>query len=236
MTAAQKKQIIKDEAEKTQPDLVLYSYWRSSCSWRVRLALNLKGFAYDYKAVHLVKNTQFSDEYTSNQNPMGRVPTLMVDGTPICESLAICNLLNDLRPDVYSLLPSDPIKKAQVLRLVETINTGIQPIQNLAVLRKFMGYFPETDKKNEVKVEWGKHWIDSGFTSLEKMLEKSAGKYCFGDEITMADLFLVPQVYNANRFKVEMSKFPNISRINASLEALPAFVSAHPDQQPDAQK
>lgn len=235
MAAAQKKQAV-EERKKQQPDLVLYSYWRSSCSWRVRIALNLKGFAYDYEAVHLVKNIQFSDDYTSKQNPMGRVPTLMVDGTPLCESLAICNYLNDIRPEAFPLLPDDPLKKAQVLRLVETINTGVQPIQNLAVLRKVMGYFTEAEKKTEVKMEWGKHWIDSGFSSLEKMLEKTAGKYCFGDEITMADLFLVPQVYNANRFKVEMSKFPNIVRINNELETIAAFKSAHPDQQPDAQK
>ena len=124
----------------------------------------------------------------------------------------------------YSLLPKDLALRAKVKEICEIICSGIQPIQNLSVLQKI-------GEAN--KMEWAHHWIQSGFDSLEKVLQKSSGKYCVGDDITMADACLVPQVYNANRFKVDMSKYPNISRIEKSLAEQPAFIKAHPDNQPD---
>lgn len=216
-------------------DVVLYSYWRSSCSWRVRIALNLKEIDFQTIPIHLVKNIQLSEEYTTDKNPRGLVPTLKIDGHTLTESMAIILYLNDRYPDISPLLSSDPWKKAQSIRLAEIVNSGIQSIQNLAVLRYVMNYFDEAELKKQRKMEWGKHWIDKGFQAFEQHLEETAGKYCLGDEVTLADLFLVPQVYNANRFKVDMSQFPNITRINENLSKLEAFQKAHPDQQPDAQ-
>ncbi|XP_022799081.1 maleylacetoacetate isomerase-like isoform X2 [Stylophora pistillata] len=170
---------------------VLYSYFRSSCSWRVRTALALKGIEYDTHAVHLLKDggQQFSDEF-KKLNPMGYVPALVIDGHTLADSLSIIEYLDETRPDPPLLPRDDPFKKALARQVSQTIASGIQPIQNLSVL-KYLG--------DERKTEWGHHWINKGFCNLEKILERTSGKYCVGDEITMADLCLVPQVYNANR-------------------------------------
>eukprot|EP00005_Dracoamoeba_jomungandri_P001276 CAMPEP_0174253054 /NCGR_PEP_ID=MMETSP0439-20130205/2445_1 /TAXON_ID=0 /ORGANISM="Stereomyxa ramosa, Strain Chinc5" /LENGTH=213 /DNA_ID=CAMNT_0015333861 /DNA_START=19 /DNA_END=660 /DNA_ORIENTATION=- len=206
--------------------VVLYSYWRSSCSYRVRIALAMKKIPYEYKAVHLVKDggEQLQQAY-ADLNPSKELPTLHIDGVDLGQSLAILEYLDETRPDP-PILPSSPTLRAQVRNIALVISADIQPVQNLRVL-KYVGL----DKK----IEWGKHWITLGFEALEKILERTSGKYCVGDEVTMADLCLVPQVYNANRFGVEMDKFPNISRINEALCELPAFVEAHPDNQPDAE-
>jgi len=225
-------------------ELTLYSYWRSSCSWRVRIALELKGLAYKYVPIHLVKNEQLSDAFLE-LNPRGLVPCLLVgsarsDARALSESMAILSYLEDAYPNLPSLLPKEPFQKAEVLRVCEYINSGIQPLQNLATLRKVMEYFPAektsagTKTKGEMKMEWGKHWITQGFIAVEELLPEK-GPYCFGNEITMADVLLVPQVYNANRFKVDMSRFPKIAERCANLEKLSAFQRAHPDRQPDAQ-
>ena len=132
-------------------------------------------------------------------------------------------------------MPKDSLSRAKVRHLCDIIAQGIQPVQNLRVLRKIMGWYSDKDEKTAKKMDWGKHWIDLGFKSLEKVLQGTAGKYSFGDSVTMADLCLVPQVYNANRFKVDMSQFPTINRIHANLVELEAFKKAHPDAQPDAQ-
>lgn len=204
---------------------MLYSYFRSSCSWRVRTALALKGIEYDTHAVHLLKDggQQFSDEF-KKLNPMGYVPALVIDGHTLADSLSIIEYLDETRPDPPLLPRDDPFKKALARQVSQTIASGIQPIQNLSVL-KYLG--------DERKTEWGHHWINKGFCNLEKILERTSGKYCVGDEITMADLCLVPQVYNANRFKVDMSQFPVISRINDDLSKLEAFKASHPSKQPD---
>ena len=201
---------------------VLYSYWRSSCSWRVRTALALKGIKYEYKAVHLVKNEQGDSDY-AKLNPMKQVPTLIIDGLTLTQSVAIQEYLEETRPEGAKLLPQDAGERAIVRMLTEAINSGIQPIQNLPVLQ-YMG---------EKKVEFAKHFITRGLRFFEKMLAIHSGKYCFKDAITMADTALVPQVYNAKRFNVDMSEFPIISRINEELLKHPAFIAAHPSQQPD---
>lgn len=227
----------------SQKDLTLYSYWRSSCSWRVRIALEMKNLKYQYIPIHLVKNEQLSEEFLE-LNPRGLVPCL-IEGSgeqarALSESMAILIYLEE-KYKGSRLLPKDPYEKAKVLRVCESINSGIQPLQNLATLRKIMEYFPaektnpEDKTKTEMKMEWGKHWIDQGFVAVEALLPDQ-GPYCFGNEVTLADVFLVPQVYNANRFKVDMSKFPKIAERCANLEKLPAFIRAHPDNQPDAQK
>ncbi|MES1911988.1 MAG: hypothetical protein MHM6MM_004338 [Cercozoa sp. M6MM] len=200
--------------------VVLHSYWRSSCSWRVRIALNLKGIDYEYKTVNLLQNEQFGDEYTSKL-----IPLLEIDDNKLQQSMAIIEYLEETRVGGAQLLPSDAVQRAKCRQLANMIACDIQPVQNLRILRK-VG--PENKK------EWGNHWITVGFEALERALADTAGKYCFGDYVSIADICLVPQVYNARRFGVDMSKFPTIERIEAALSKLPAFERAHPSQQPDA--
>ncbi|XP_022093063.1 maleylacetoacetate isomerase-like [Acanthaster planci] len=201
---------------------VLYSYFRSSCSWRVRIALAVKGIEYEYAAVNLLKSEHKGEKYLS-LNPNGQVPAMHIDGMVLTQSNAIIEYLDETR-EGPSLLPKDPKKRFAARQLSQIISCGIQPLQNLSVLR----YIGE-----ERKVEWAQKVISDGFETFEKIVEQTAGKYCVGDDITMADLCLVPQVFNANRFKVNMSNYPIISRINAALLELDAFSVAHPSKQPD---
>ena len=203
---------------------VLYSYFRSSCSWRVRIALLMKKVEYEYSAVNLVKEggQQRTDEY-NNLNPMQQVPTLVVDGHTLTQSVAILEYLEEVHTEP-PLLPKDPLERVKVRELTELICSGIQPLQNLVVLQKI---------GDETKMEWGRFWIEKGFKALEQSLSKTAGKYCVGDKVTMADLCLVPQVGNAYRFSVDMSSFPLISKINEELSKIEEFKQAHPSVQPD---
>ncbi|XP_010160745.1 maleylacetoacetate isomerase isoform X2 [Antrostomus carolinensis] len=186
---------------------ILYSYFRSSCSWRVRLLKD--------------GGQQFSAEFKA-VNPMHQVPALKIDGITLSQSLAIIHYLEDTRPNPR-LLPQDPKKRAQVRMITDHIVSGIQPLQNLSILKQ-MG---------EKKMEWAQNCITSGFQALEQILQHTAGRYCMGDEVSMADLCLVPQVYNAERFKVDMGPYPTITRINKALLELEAFKVSHPSQQPD---
>jgi len=201
---------------------ILYNFFRSSASRRVRIALAMKGIDYEYKATHLVKGEQLSDEY-KKLNPQSLIPTLLIDGQKLTQSLSILEYLEETRPDP-PLLPKDPLKRSQARTVALIISADIQPIQNLRVL-KAVG--------DEKKMEWGKNVIQSGLEALEKVLAETSGKYCVGDSVTIADLCLVPQVYNANRFKVDMSRFPIISRINEELSQLEPFIKSHPSNQPD---
>ena len=202
---------------------ILYSYFRSSCSWRVRSALALKGIEYEYRAVNLLKAEQKDDEY-KDVNPQCLLPALVIDGHTFGQSVAIIEYLDEKYPNPPLLPRDDPIKRADVRRLALMIAADIQPVQNLRVL-KYVG--------DDKKMEFGKWVIHTGFVALEEALKKTAGKYCYGDEITIADICLVPQVFNANRFKVDMSEFPIISRIEEELSKHEAFQKAHPTQQPD---
>jgi maleylacetoacetate isomerase len=202
---------------------LLYSYFRSSCSYRVRIALNLKHVDFAQRAIHLVKGEQLSDTYRTI-NPMQVLPALEIDGNVLTQSLAIIEYLEETVPEP-ALLPKSPVHRAQVRAIAMAIACDIQPVQNLRVLKK-MG---DADAKNA----WGKDVIQRGFVAVEAMFEKCAGKYCFGDNVTLADVCLVPQVYNAKRFEVDMSQFPIISRIDAALSDLPEFKKAHPSRQPD---
>ncbi|XP_012869472.1 PREDICTED: maleylacetoacetate isomerase [Dipodomys ordii] len=168
---------------------ILYSYFRSSCSWRVRIALALKGINYETVPINLIKDggQQFSEEFEA-LNPMKQVPALKIDGIIIGQSLAIIEYLEETRP-TPRLLPQDPKKKASVRMISDLISSGIQPLQNLSVLKQ-MGDNPQP---------WAQKVIISGFDALEKILQSTAGKYCVGDEVSMADLCLVPQVANAER-------------------------------------
>lgn len=208
---------------------VLYSYYRSSASWRVRTALAFKGIDYEYKAVNLVKDggQQLTEEYKA-LNPIKQVPTLVIDGITLGQSMAILEYLEETRPE-KRLLPVDPKQKAKVRQISEMINSGIQPIQNLSVLKMIEKVTGDESKK----VEWAKHWITNGLQAVELMLGKTSGKYCVGDEVSFADLFLVPQMYNAVRFEVDLAPFPIIKRVVEECGKLDAFKKADANNQPD---
>lgn len=208
--------------------ITLYDYYRSSCSYRVRIALNLKQIPHQLKEVHLVKNggEQFSDWY-QKLHPHASVP-IMVDGDLVLsQSLAILNYLDEKYPQ-KKILPNNIELKAKIISFAQIIVADIHPIDNLRILKYLQSELGVNDTQ---KIEWYKHWIVKGFITLEKLLDNSAGTYCFGDEITLADLCLVPQVYNANRFEVDMGTFPNITRVNANAMKLDAFAKADPDCQ-----
>lgn len=201
---------------------VLYTYFRSSCSWRVRIALNLKGIKYRAKFVNLLKGEQSEQEYAS-VNPQKLVPSLVIGGAVLTQSVAILEYLDEAYPDM-PLLPKDAIQRAQVRALVQIVAADTQPIQNLRVLQ----YVGESKK-----AEWAKHWITSAFKVLETQLVRTAGRYCFGNSVTQADVCLVPQVYGAKRWGVDMTSFPTIERVTKNLEALEAFKEADWQAQED---
>jgi maleylacetoacetate isomerase len=210
--------------------LKLYSYFRSSASYRVRIGLQWKGLHYEYIPVHLTKDggQQHKPEFLL-VNPMGHVPALEHEGFLIAESVAIFEYL-DAMFAYKPLFLTHPKEKARVLQICELINSGIQPLQNLKVnqyLEKEMGH-----SKADVE-HWNQHWISKGLESLERALQTSAGTYCFGGEFSAADCFLVPQCFAARRFGVKVEKFPIISRIEESCSKLEAVKKAHPQAQPD---
>ncbi|XP_066526178.1 maleylacetoacetate isomerase isoform X1 [Hoplias malabaricus] len=202
---------------------VLHGYFRSSCSWRVRIAFALKNIEYDQIPVNLVKDggQQLTDQFKA-LNPMKQVPAVTIDGITLSQSLAIIQYIDETRPGPR-LLPADPKRRAQVRMISDLIASGIQPLQNLYVIQKI----------EAEKVQWAQHFINRGFEALEPILKQTAGKYCVGDEISMADICLVPQVYNAQRFKVDINQFPTIKQLNQALMELEAFKVSHPSCQPD---
>ena len=210
--------------------LKLYSYFRSSASYRVRIALHWKGLHFDYIPVHLMKDggQQRKPEYLK-VNPMGHVPALEHDGFLIAESVPIIDYVDQMFT-YKPLFLSHPKEKARVLQVCEMINSGIQPLQNLKVnqfLEKEMGH-----SKSDVE-RWNQHWIERGLESVEKVLQTSAGSYCFGGEFSAADCFLIPQCFSARRFGVKVEKFPIISRIETACLKLEPVQQAHPEKQPD---
>ncbi|KAM9340914.1 maleylacetoacetate isomerase isoform 1-T1 [Symphorus nematophorus] len=202
---------------------VLHGYFRSSCSWRVRIAFALKGVEYDQVPVNLIKDggQQLTQQFKA-LNPMQQVPAVEIDGITLSQSLAVIQYIDETRPGPQ-LLPADPKKRAQARMISDLIASGIQPLQNLYVIQK-MG---------ADKMQWAQHFIERGFQALEPILKQTAGKYCVGDEISMADICLVPQVYNAERFKVDVGQFPTIKRLNQTLLEIEAFKVSHPSRQPD---
>lgn len=210
--------------------LKLYSYFRSSASYRVRIALNWKGLHFDYIPVHLVKGGGEQNQPAfRGLNPMGHVPALEHEGFVVAESVAIIEYLDMLFPR-KALFPLEPRDRARVLQICEVLNSGIQPLQNLKVNQFLENEFGHS--KADVE-RWNRHWIEKGLTSLEKILANCSGTYTYGGEFTAADCFLVPQCFAARRFGVRIEDFPIISRVEEGLLKWPEVIAAHPEKQPD---
>jgi maleylpyruvate isomerase len=211
----------------------LYNYWRSSASWRVRYALAHKGIAYEYVAVSLVQNggEQHAEAYRA-LNPMQQVPTLeWVEGGEtmrLGQSLAIIEHLDASFPGP-ALLPANAFVRAKVRQLAEIVNAGIQPLQNLEVLR-----FVREELKGDVAA-WARHFVGHGVRALEAEAVHTASRFLVGDEVTLADCCLVPQLYACRRFGVELAGCPTLLRVEANLQALDAYGASRPEAQPDAQ-
>jgi maleylacetoacetate isomerase len=209
----------------------LYSYFRSSAAFRVRIALNLKGIAYETASVHLVKDGGHNrrPEFRAI-NPQMRVPTLITDaGETLIQSLAIIEYLDETHPQP-PLLPKDPIARAKVRALADLIACDIHPLNNTSALR----YLKHTMGHDQSALDaWYHHWVLEGFEAIEALI--TPGTYLYGDAVTLADICLVPQVFNARRLKVPLDKFPKILAVDAACLKLPAFDRARPENQPDAE-
>lgn len=213
--------------------LKLYSYWRSSATYRVRIGLALKGISYEYVPVHLMRNggEQFSAAYRA-LNPQSRVPTLEVDGRLLTQSMAILEWLDEAYPQAPRLLPADAFDRARVRSLAQLIVADIQPLQNASVVR----YLRQQRNWSEADTAvWLKEWIGRGMSALEARLagDGVTGPYCHGDKPTLADACLVPQCYASRRFGVDPEQFPRIHAIERACLALNPFREASPDSQPD---
>jgi len=209
----------------------LYTYYRSSTAYRVRIALNLKGLAYEAIPIHLTKEggKQHSAEYRA-VNPQGRVPSLVLDsGDALTQSLAIIDYLEETHPSP-ALLPADPVQRAHVRAFSQVIACDIHPVNNLITLQ----YLRRVLKHEQPEIDaWYHHWILQAFEVLEATIKPRP--YAFGGAVTLADICLVPQVYNARRLKVPLDKFPKLVAVDAACLQLPAFDRARPESQPDAE-
>ncbi|XP_053601685.1 probable maleylacetoacetate isomerase 1 [Plodia interpunctella] len=199
---------------------ILYGFRFSSCSWRVRAALHIKGIPFVEKNVDIVKQLSHLCEEYRRINPAQKVPSLVIDGETVVESMAILQYIEDTRPRP-SLTPDKPLSKTRMREICETIVSGIQPLQNVSLRSWF-----ECEEKYLQK---GRQVIDRGLQTLEALLQKSAGSYCVGDQLTMADLCLVPQVFNAtNRFKMNVDNYVTVSKLYQKLLEEETFKATHP--------
>jgi maleylacetoacetate isomerase len=208
----------------------LYGYYRSSAAFRVRIALNLKKLDYETAPIHLRRNDQTTADYLA-VNPQGLVPTLEDGGLTLIQSLAIIEYLDETYPEP-PLLPRSAADRARVRALAEIVACDIHPINNLRVLR----YLAHSLGHNEVAIAtWYNHWIDAGFQAFEKLLaeDRGTGEFCHGDMPGLADVSLVPQVVNVERYRLDLTPYPTITRIFESCMRLEPFAAAHPDRQPD---
>ena len=209
----------------------LYGYFRSSAAYRVRIALNLKKLPYDHQAVHLTRDGgwQWSEEFRAI-NPQKRVPALALStGEVLLQSVAIIEYLDEVYPEP-PLLPRDAIERARVRAFAQIIACDIHPLNNLVVLNYLKGALKHDQATAD---DWYRHWVIQGFDALEALIRP--GPYAFGAHVTLADLCLVPQVFNARRFKVDMAAYPKIAAAEAACQKLPAFEKARPENQPDAE-
>ena len=204
--------------------LILYDYWRSSASYRVRIALNLKGAEHERVPVNLLDGEQLEDSYRA-RNPQGLVPMIEADGERLTQSLAIISWLDARFPEP-PLLPEDPGAKAHVLALALTVAADIHPVNNLRVLKRLA----KLGVDQEARDDWYRHWIRLGFDALEALAAPRAGRFLFGDGVTIADVCLVPQMYNARRFDLPLDAWPILVRADGEAAALDAFAAAHPDR------
>ena len=215
----------------------LYTYWRSSCSWRVRIALNLKGLDYELHPVHLVKDGgEQHSEWYREINPQAQLPTLELThddlggGTHLTQSMAIMMYLDKVHP-AKPLLPTAPLLYAKVIQLAEIINAGIQPLQNLSVLQ----FLNTQDPSKVLSMSWARGAIQRGLEDLESLVADSTTQFLLTDTPTIAECCLIPQLYNARRFGCDLSKVPRLLEVEQVCEGLDAFQQAHPSVQPDAQ-
>ncbi|KAI8578069.1 hypothetical protein K450DRAFT_248869 [Umbelopsis ramanniana AG] len=204
---------------------VLYGYFRSSATWRVRIALAWKGIKYEYKPINLVKGEQKTEAHMA-LNSFKQVPVLVLpDGTVLVQSTAILEYLEEAYPE-NPLLPKDLVQRAVTRSILSEIACDMQPLQNTKVT-----FYVSNDA--DKRTEWANYWLTNGFDALEKHLAKTAGSYCVGDQVTFADCCLVPMAYNGFRYKVDMNAYPNIIRVLDNLEKLDAFKAAHAHAQSD---
>ena len=211
----------------------LIGYFRSSAAFRVRIALNLKGIKVEHASRHLRKGEQAAPDYVA-LNPQKLVPAMVLDsGAVLTQSLAILEYLEETHPHP-PLLPKDPVDRAHARALALICTADIHPIQNLRVMKYLRDNFGQTE---ESAFAWSRHWIETGFEAYEATVahDRRTGAFSLGDQPTMADLCLAPQVFNGARFKVDMARYPTIQRIHATCMKLPAFDAAQPAKQPDAE-
>ena len=209
--------------------MILHGYWRSGTSYRTRIALNLKGLAYRQQGVDLRQGAQRSDHYL-RLNPQGLVPALEIEGAVLTQSPAILEWLEEAHP-APPLLPPDPVDRARVRAMAALIGCDIHPLNNLRVGKALREGFGADQAAIDA---WAARWILPGFEALEALVAGHAAGWCFGDAPTLADCYLIPQIYSARRFNVPLDAFPRLLAIEAAAEAHPAFQAAHPDRQPDA--
>ena len=210
---------------------VLYDYWRSSAAYRVRIALSLKGIDYESRQVNLADGSQKSGEYRA-LNPQGLVPMLEIDGRRLTQSMAIIGYL-DQRFPIPPLLSSDAADRAHMLAMALTVACDIHPLNNLRVLKYLGG---ELGIEEEQRNAWYRHWVSEGLAALEALAAPAAGDFLLGDAPTIADVCLVPQLYNARRFDVPLDAYPTLLRANKNSNAMPASAAAHPDRQEKPQE
>lgn len=208
--------------------VTLYNYFRSSTSYRVRIALHFKGISFEYKPVPLLESAQHRPEYLA-LNPQGEVPTLIHDSKSIAQSLPILEYLDEVFPEPR-IYPRDAYARAKVRQFCENINSYLHPLGNLKVLKHLETRYGASQADKEA---WIAHWYAPGFTALEKMLQESAGDYCFGGEITAADFCLIPALFTAKRFNFSIDNYPIVRKIEKNCLEHPAFKKAHPMVQPD---
>ncbi len=212
---------------------ILYSYWRSSSSYRVRIALGLKGVEYELAPVHLVRNGGEQNQPAYREiNPLGLVPALKHHGRVVVQSLAICEYLEEVFPS-SPLLPADKAGRARVRSIAHSIASEIQPMNNLGVMQYLKNEMGQTEESVR---EWYSYWVKRGFSAIEAWLEsQDTGRFCHADAPGLADCFLIPQVYNAERFDCDLEPYPHIMKITSLCRELPEFIAAAPENQPDTQ-
>ncbi|HEU0098319.1 MAG TPA: maleylacetoacetate isomerase [Allosphingosinicella sp.] len=203
----------------------LFDYFRSSACYRVRIALNLKGVDYEAVPVDLVEGGQKGAEYRA-VNPQGLIPALEIDGQVLTQSLAIIDYLDRTRPGP-ALVPAEPADAAHVRALALVVACDIHPLNNLRVLKYLSG---PLDQPQEARDSWYRHWVAEGFSALEAMASPRAGRFLFGDSPTLADICLVPQMFNARRFETPLEAYPTLVRADAEANRLDSFAAAHPDR------